>query len=420
MTPARQIVPLAAASILYRLFLHPLRAVPGPKLWAASSIPYLLAWVSGRAPFIIHDLHRTYGDVVRIGPNRLSFTHPDAWQEIRGHRKSGENEHAKDPALYAMSKNNILGASRADHARVRRILSHGFSAKSMQGQQPLIMRYVDLLMQRLEEMTRDESGQPREAVANLASWFNFTTFDIIGDLAFGEPFGCLEESRYHPWVDAIFQGVKQFGLLIAFQWHLPGLLDVMKTILPRRYLGKHADAQIQYARERLERRLAVKTSRPDFAEAMAKAKSDDGKTLTTEEMASNGRLLVVAGSETTATALSGAVYFLASHPGVQKRLAKEVRSSFTSVEDMNFLSVSKLGYLLAVLDEAMRMFPPVPNQLTRVCQSEGDMICGYHVPGGVSSSPSSVGEATLLTWMLNADPTRHLAFGYELLVKELH
>ncbi len=181
--------------------------------------------------------------------------------------------------------------------------------------------------------------------------------------------------------------------MIAFQWHLPGLLDVMKTVLPRRYLGKHADAQIQYARERLERRLALGTSRPDFAEAMATAKSDDGKTLTIEEMAANGRLLVVAGSETTATALSGAVYFLASHPGVQKKLAKEVRSSFTSVEDMNFLSVSKLGYLLAVLDEAMRMFPPVPSQLTRVCQSGGDRICDYHVPGGVSSFPSPAREA---------------------------
>ncbi len=201
---------LAAVSTLYRLLLHPLRGIPGPKLWAASSIPYLLAWLSGRAPFIIHDLHETYGDVVRIGPNRLSFTHPDAWRDIRGHRKSGQHEHAKDPALYAISKNNILGATRDYHARIRRILSHGFSAKSMQEQQPLIMRYVDLLMQRLGEMTIDESGQPREAVANLASWFNFTTFDIIGDLAFGESFGCLEESRYHPWVDAIFQGVKQY------------------------------------------------------------------------------------------------------------------------------------------------------------------------------------------------------------------
>lgn len=30
---------------------------------------------------------------------------------------------------------------------------------------------------------------------NLVNWYNFTTFDIIGDLAFGEPFGCLDRGQ---------------------------------------------------------------------------------------------------------------------------------------------------------------------------------------------------------------------------------
>ncbi len=376
---------LAVSYAVYNLLLHPLRAIPGPKLWAVSSIPYLLAWLSGRAPFIIHELHKTYGDVVRIGPNRLSFTHPDAWRDIRGHRKNGQAEHAKDPAIYAFTKNTILGADRAQHARFRRILSHGFSAKSMQEQQPLITRYIDLFMQRLGEMTTDKSGRPRPAVADLVAWFNYTTFDIIGDLAFGEPFGCLDLSRMHPWVRAIFQAMEQFGVFVAFQWYFPGLLTVIKLLLPGDYIGKHADAQMRYARELLETRLALGTSRPDFVEAMATAKSDDGRMLTKEDMVANARLLVVAGSETTATALSGVAYFLARHPRVQEKLAKEVRSTFASEGEINLLSVNKLGYMLAVLDESMRMFPPVPNQLTRICEGEGDRICGFYVPGCVSA-----------------------------------
>jgi cytochrome P450 len=375
---------LAAAYVLYNLLLHPLRTIPGPRLWAATHIPYTLAWLSGRLPYITHSLHEKYGDVVRVAPNRLSFTHPDAWNDIRGHRKSGREEHGKDPHFYSLSRNNIVGSSRADHTRLRRILSHGFSAKSMQGQQPLITRYVDLLMQRLRERTTQEDGDGtrQAAVVDLAAWFNFTTFDVIGDLAFGEPFGCLEESRYHPWVDAIFRGVQQFGVLIAAHSYSPALVPIVRKLL----LGASSgiDKQMALARERIGRRLQLQTSRPDFIDAMATAKSDDGRMLTRDEMVSNARVLVLAGSETTATVLAGAAYFLSKHPQVQKKLAEEVRSSFGSEAEIDLFSVNKLQYMLAVLDETMRVFPPVPSQLPRVCHEGGDVICGVRVPGGVS------------------------------------
>ncbi|KAK4033811.1 cytochrome P450 [Parachaetomium inaequale] len=369
---------LAISYALYNLFFHPLRPVPGPKLWAATQIPYTLTWLSGRLHIIVHELHEKHGDVVRIAPNRLSFTHPDAWQRIRGHRKSGQGEHGKDSTFYFTNKNNILGASRDDHSRYRRILAHAFSAKSMQDQQPLIMQYVDLLMQQLSERTEDENGRPREAVVNLAAWFNFATFDVIGDLAFGEPFGCLQESRYHPWVEAIFHGVEQFGVMIALRMYSPGLVGIAKRL---GFIGS-TELQVAYARERITRRLALETGRPDFVEAMAMVKPGNGQALTMEEMASNARMLVLAGSETTATALSGAAYFLARHPETQRRLEAEVRSSFASEEEIDLFSVNKLRYMLAVLDEAMRMFPPVPTQLPRACQPGGDVICGYQVPGG--------------------------------------
>ncbi|KAK4235242.1 hypothetical protein C8A03DRAFT_17988 [Achaetomium macrosporum] len=371
--------------IAYNLLLHPLRTVPGPKLWAATQIPYTLAWLSGRLPYVIHALHEQHGDVVRVAPNRLSFTHPDAWRDIRGHRKHGQGEHGKDPVFYAMSRQNILGSSRDEHARFRRILSHGFSAKSMQDQQPLITRYVDLLMRRLKERTTDQTSGGRkrkEAVVNLVAWFNFTTFDVIGDLAFGEPFGCLEQSDYHPWVGAILEGIEQFGMWLTLQWYLPGGAALLKKLSPWRYIGSPVDAQTDLAHERIQKRLRAGASRPDFVEAMATAKSDDGRMLTNKEMASNGRLLVLAGSETTATALSGAAYFLATHPEAQRKLAEEVRSSFASEDDIDLFSANRLTYMLAVLDEAMRVFPPVPSQLPRVCQAEGAVICGYQVPGG--------------------------------------
>jgi cytochrome P450 len=378
-----QAILIATGYVFYNIFLHPLRGVPGPTLWAATEGPYAMAWLSGRAQFAVHDLHKRYGDVVRIGPNRLSFTDPDAWHEIRGHRKNSQGEHSKDKAFYSIAQGNILGADRANHARFRRILSHGFSAKAMQDQQPLITYYVDLLMQRLAEHTRDEVGNARDAVVNLGAWFNFTTFDVIGDLAFGEPFGCLEDSYYHPWVKTIFDGLEKMGVYMAASWYCPWLLTLTKKLLPRGYIGDKIDQQSRYTLAKLDKRLSLGASRPDFVESMITAKSEDGHVMSKEQLVLHGRILVLAGSETTATALSGAAYFLATNPDAQRKLAHEVRTTFSSVEEIDLFSVNKLRYMLAVLDESMRMFPPVPSQLPRVCRAGGDVICGYQVPEGV-------------------------------------
>ncbi|KAK4097704.1 cytochrome P450 [Parathielavia hyrcaniae] len=374
---------LVASYTFYNLFLHPLRAVPGPRLWAASTIPYTVAWLSGSASYTIHALHQQYGDIVRVAPNRLSFTHPQAYQEIRGHRKSNQEEHSKDAAFYAISRQNILGASREDHTRLRRILSHGFSAKSMQGQQPMITKYIDLLMQRLRERTTTtKKGEKtrQEAVVDLTAWFNYTTFDIIGDLAFGEPFGCLEESQYHPWVSVIFRSVKQLGIMLAVELWFPGTVNLLRKVVPTAFSAM--DMQTAHAHERISRRLQLEESRPDFVEAMATAMSEDGRMLTRHEMDVSARLLVFAGSETTATSLAAVAYFLAKYPVVQKKVADEVRSGFASEAEMNFSSVSKLQYLLVVMDEAMRVFPTVPGQMPRICGPGGDIICGIHVPAG--------------------------------------
>lgn len=221
-------------------------------------------------------------------------------------------------------------------------------------------------------------------MVNLTAWFNFATFDIIGDLAFGEPFNCLAESRYHPWVDAILRTVEQFGWWLAMQWHVPQLLKVIRALSPGRYIGTGSDTQVDFATQKVTKRLELGASRPDFLEAMMTAEGEDGAMLTRDEMVANSRILVLAGSETTASALAGTAYFLAKYPKVQRRLAEEVRSGYGSEEEIDLFSVNKLKYMLAVLDESMRMFPPVPSQLPRVCHQGGDVICGVNVPENVS------------------------------------
>ena len=190
---------------MYNAFLHPLSKVPGPRLYAASNLPYLAHLLAGQWPFTLKELHDTYGPVVRFTPNDVSFITPTAWHTIYGHKKGGQLSFQKDKRLYRGSltvADNILLANDADHSRQRRLLSHAFSEKALRGQEDILEGYIKLLIGQL--IAQSEANK----VVNLVQWYNFTTFDIIGDLAFGEPFGCLESGSYHPWVAMIFKGFR--------------------------------------------------------------------------------------------------------------------------------------------------------------------------------------------------------------------
>lgn len=105
-------------------------------------------------------------------------------------------------------------------------------------------------------------------------------------------------------------------------------------------------------------------------------------------LSTNAFLLVIAGSETTATTLSGATALLLSHPNILEKLQQEVRSSFKSADEITITSVNKLYYMLAILNEALRLYPPVTSGLVRTVPPGGEQVAGRYVPEGVSTSLS--------------------------------
>lgn len=206
-------------------------------------------------------MHKKYGPIVRVGPNDLSINHPDGMKSLRGHRKSGTGENSKEPISSGFNFDNIIGADRENHQRYRRSLAHGFSLQSMTAQQPLIRVYVDKLMSGLRAGC--ENGTKP---VDIAAWYNFTTFDIIGDLAFGEPFGCLDNGEVHPWITLMFAGTKELTFLASMA-RTPWLNNLWKLVTPKDSVGKWA-SHMETAREKVRRRLASGVKRPDFIEAM--------------------------------------------------------------------------------------------------------------------------------------------------------
>ncbi|KAF2005008.1 cytochrome P450 ClCP1 [Amniculicola lignicola CBS 123094] len=366
---------------IYNLTLHPLRSYPGPLLWRAYRIPWCISTLGGRFPFDVLEFHKKYGPVVRVAPDELSYSTSKALKPIYGHHNAtseGFTEFDKDRTQYVASMNgvwNILAARATEHGRFRRMFSHSFSEKGMRELQPKIQTYVELLIRGLKESAGPE-------FLDILAWYNWTTFDMIGDLAFGESFRCLEEKRTDPWIQAVFDNIKAVPIIGAIQvygleWLLPYLIP--KRLMKQRILNFDRNVQM------IEKRIEQGTSQGDFWDKVIETSDyEKGTGMTKPEMVANASILVLGGSETTATLLSGTTYLLLTNPEKLEKLQDEVRGVFNHEAEIDLMSVGKLDYMLAVLDEGMRIFPPVPNQGNRVVPAGGADVAGKWVAGGTS------------------------------------
>ncbi|KAI1378410.1 cytochrome P450 [Hypoxylon crocopeplum] len=376
-------------TIFYRLFLHPLRSYPGPILWRISSIPRVYHLLNGDLPFVAAKHFAKYGSVVRVSPDELIYSDPQAWKDIYGHRTGGVPELPKHDRFYRSIPDfpvSVLSADRTEHGLIRRQLAHGFSDKAMREQEPIIGEYVDLLIKRLHE-----NGKNGAVALNMREWFNWTTFDVIGDLGFGSSFGSLQTSAYHPWVRIITHNIKQTAIIqgalhLGFQWAI--------VKMHRWGLMKKNDEHIALVRNKLQERIKLGMERPDFIEGLIKKKDEWHMDL--EKLVVNSSLLIIAGSETTATLLSGAAFLLTTHPDILAKLTQEVRSSFKSEDEITLTSVSNLHYMLACLNESLRRYPPVTGDLPRVSPKGGATVLGKFVPEGTALS--------VWQWPINHDP----------------
>ena len=339
-------------------------------------IPFVRSLIKGDMAADCKRLHDEYGDIVRISPWELSYRNADAWKDIHNHRK-GHVLLPKEPKFYQPINGhpNIVFSAHTDHARIRRTVSNAFSEKALRQQEDLIKVHIDLLIERLDGKADGHTA------LDIVTWYNYCTFDLIGDLSLGQSFGCLQNQELHPWVKMQFsfnQSLSFFltASLIPFGFQLFGLIlgdDASKARIEHNVLTEEA----------VKLRIETKTERPDFLHFMQRDIGSVGDRLSFDELVSNAGALISAGSETTATLLSGATYHLLRNPEVMDKLRQEIRSSFNSDKEITTVAVSGLKYLHAVIEEALRCYPPVPTGLPRIIPKGGEVLLGRYVPENV-------------------------------------
>ena len=173
-----------------------------------SNLPFSKSYLSGRQPYNVRALHEKYGPVVRVAPDELSFSSVQSWQDIYG-ASPGRQAYTKslfyEGGCFANEALSIV--SERDHAKhrdMRRYLSTVFSERSLKEQEYLVAKVIDRFVERI--------GEARTDPIDMTTWFNLLTFDIIGELAFGESFGGIESGSMHFWVAVVLSSVGQNSL----------------------------------------------------------------------------------------------------------------------------------------------------------------------------------------------------------------
>ncbi|EEH11073.1 benzoate 4-monooxygenase cytochrome P450 [Histoplasma capsulatum G186AR] len=360
---------------IYNIYFHPLSKFPGPKYLAVGRIPITLATLRGQKAQFRFNAHRKYGEIVRIASNELSFAHAQGWRDIYGTQAKLQMAKPASGIEEQEGAQSVVTAEGDTHVRQKRMLATMFTERMMKEKESLFISHADLLVKRLAML----EGQP----VALGDWYNFATFDMMSDLLFGESLGMLSNSEYVPWVKSIHGFLKAFAFITVLNEYL--WFRVLWAFFPSKILNTLRETHFLFTSQKVEHYLQLdEKTRAGMMGHLLDGGSRKGLNL--GELHTNAPILIFGGSETSATQLRSLSFLLFKNPEKLGKLISEIRSAYTSSDQITYDSLLEHTYLNACIEEGLRYYPPCSNGLPRVVPKGGTTICGEFVPGGTNVS----------------------------------
>lgn len=204
---------------------------------------------------------------------------------------------------------------------------------------------------------------------NVSRWFSYYSFDVMGDLAFGKSFGMLKTGKSHYFMAKLEEGMLPVGWISPIPWVIP-LFGGAPII------GSGFRELLRWSAEQVEIRKITKVDIPDITSWLFEDNETDS-----EWLHGDSRLIVVAGSDTTAATLAFAFYYLASDPKLAEELRAELKPLIHMKGSFELRDVRHASLLNGIIYETLRMHPPVPSGTPRITPPEGITVDGVYVPG---------------------------------------
>jgi benzoate 4-monooxygenase len=257
---------------------------------------------------------------------------------------------------------------RAEHTRKRKVVSHTFSAKSIGQFEQYIHANLELFFQKWTKLGKHQAS-PKTGYASIDAlhWFNYLAFDIIGDLAFGAPFGMLEAERdiatiqktpnSPPTTAPAIEVLNRRGEVSGTLGCLPQLKPYAKY-LPDKFFSQGVEAVENLAGiaiARVSQRLeSPDIGRVDLLARLMEGKDASGEKLGREELTAEALTQLIAGSDTTSNTSCAILYWVLRTPRVLEKLQKELDAAIPEGVP-SYDSVKDLTYTQNVIWETMRI-----------------------------------------------------------------
>ncbi|KAF2016769.1 cytochrome P450 [Aaosphaeria arxii CBS 175.79] len=364
----------------YRLTLHPLSKYPGPIIAATTD------WYVGffaalkRQHLVTYSNHQKYGTVIRQGPNKLVFNSHQALHDIYQSEKINKVRSYLCTQIKSDTYSIFNCLDKDLHRIKRRIISKALSEQKMRRFEPVLLTHVDRFLALLLR-----SHHKKQAV-NMSERFKRLGLEIIGKFGFGYDLKLQTEEEHVFVVKGMEGGSYRNNVYIQ----APSLRWLgIEFLLPALY--KLRMKYFFLLKRLIKERLAEgKDAKEDLFSYVVDAKDPEtGTKIRMSELWSEATFFFPAGGDTTATTLTAAFFYLSRNPECYSRLTSEIRSKWSSGTDIRSGTLlSSCTYLRAVLDETMRVSPPLCGTLWRelpVSEYGKDasiIIDGHVVPAG--------------------------------------
>ncbi|OGM44850.1 hypothetical protein ABOM_006118 [Aspergillus bombycis] len=376
----------AGLKVLYRLHFHPLKNFPGPWLAAATGWYKFYYDVIRGGQYIFHiwRLEKEFNStIIRISHNHLLINDPDFFHDVF---KPG-TEFQRDPTFYqSLPLANSLAAL-ADfklHGVRRKQLNPVFTPSAVAEALPTLSKNIEGIGEILSRAKRDGTA------VDIQAHFFYLTINMISDKLFGSSLSLLDEKDQLDDIATTLQFFHRQSLLFVNFPSLGKLVDVLPEFLLRMVvpgyvrLREYCGARLGevYARRQQKEKPSPDAGHRTLNDVLLESGQSDGIHIDRKYLIDESVLFMFVGTDTTAYALSFAIYYLLTHPDVLKKLKVELRDSERQIQSHDWPAIRKLEYLSAVIEEVLRISCPVQGFLPRVVPPSGRFIGSTFIPGG--------------------------------------
>ncbi|KAL0769401.1 hypothetical protein CaCOL14_008709 [Colletotrichum acutatum] len=368
-------------SLSYRSW-NRLRHIPGPPGAALSKWWMLRNTLGGQMHLALKRACDDYGPVVRIGPNDLVTNDSEILRRMWAVRSPYRKGAFYEAVRFDPTRDNLI-SMRDDHEHneLRAKMAIGYSGKENEGLETAIDGQIQAFIRLIEERYVSTTGVFRPM--DLCQKVQYLTLDIITSLAFGYHFGYVaQDADVHQYIKMTEQSMPAMMTLSVF----PQLAKLLQSPLFRQAMPSEHDRVgfgkfIAVAKKVVAERLT--------SDKTAKRRDMLGSFLahglSREEAEGETLVQIMAGSDTTATAIRTTMLYLMTSPSCYSNLAKEVREAAnagTISSPVTNREAGGLQYLQAVIKEGLRVFPPVTGLMSTTVPAGGDFMHGMSIPKG--------------------------------------